>query len=122
MKLKSLLALAGAGLASSILCGAPASATEVTRQVTVSNIAAVGTVRPGGPSTQSLVRVYVNPAAWGSTNCRADAGDLSPDDWYLLPTLMMAWRDGKTISLAVESTLKIDTTDTVCRIVVVGVS
>jgi hypothetical protein len=42
------------------------------------------------------------------------------DDWHLYGMLMRAWKDNLTINVTVESTERVESTDTVCKITVVG--
>jgi hypothetical protein len=109
--------LSGVCALSAIAFTPAAQAIETNRVVTISAIHPVGSVRPSGPESQNIVRLYVNAAAWGSTTCRQDAADISNDDMTLFAVLMMAWRDHKSIQLYVDDTQKLVSTDTVCRIV-----
>jgi hypothetical protein len=103
-----------------LLCTATSGA-EFTRTVSIGKIAAISTVRPAALGAQGFVRIYMSTAAsWGNSSCRADAADLSIDDWQLYGAIMRAWKDNLSLSITVESTERIDTTDTVCRITVVA--
>lgn len=101
----------------------PTYGSEATRQISISRVASVSVSRPAYPGSQSVFRVYSSvPGTWGSTNCRADAADVSLDDWHVYGVLLSAWKDHKLVDVTVESSAKIDTTDTVCKIVAAGVS
>ena|SRR5688500_2314022 len=99
-----------------------AIAAEQSRQVTVTRIHPIGPVRPAGPETQNILRVYVNPGSWGSSGCRADAVDISGDDWLLISTFLDAWGKGRTITMYVDDTLRLVTNDTVCRVTTMGIT
>jgi hypothetical protein len=95
-----------------------ASAAESSRTVKIQNMAGVSTSRPGAPQSQSVIRIYpATSAAWGSTSCRADAADISMDDWHLYGIAMRAWKDNVTVTITVDDTQIIDTSgDHVCRV------
>ena len=109
------------GFMLSLLLCAPAFSAEFTRTISISRVAMISTVRPAGPGAQGVVRIYTLPiAAWGSSSCRTDAADISMDDWHMYGMIMRAWKDNVTLTITVESTERVDTTDTVCRITAVG--
>lgn len=100
---------------------APSSAEEYTRTITVHRVAGVSTTRPQYPAAQSVIRVYATVhAAWGSSSCRTDAADVSMDDWHMFTIVMQAWKEQIPLSVVVESTARIDGTDSVCKIVAVN--
>ena len=100
----------------------PAGAAEFSRQVTIARAATVSVSRPAYPGSQSVFRVYTaSLGSWGNSSCRADAADMSLDDWHMYGLLMRAWKDSLTLYVTVESSIRIDTTDTVCKIVSVAV-
>lgn len=108
---------AAVGLSGFMLCS-PAAADEFSRQITVVRVATTSISRPSYPGTQSIFRVYAaSVGSWGSSNCRVDAADLSLDDWHMYGVLMRAWKESLPVNVTVESSIRIDTTDTVCKIV-----
>jgi hypothetical protein len=119
IRMKGLARAAAVGLCAALLCSV-ADAAEFTRQVTVARVAMTSVSRPAYPGAQSIFRVYSTSAgSWGNSDCRADAADLSLDDWHMYGLLMRAWKDSIQVNITVESSIKIDTTDTVCKIVAV---
>lgn len=110
-----------AGVVLALLLCSAASGAEFTRTSSIAKIASVSTVRPAGPGAQSIVRIYTSAvASWGSSSCRADAADLSMENWHMYGMIMRAWKDNLTLSITVDSAERLDTTDTVCRITVVA--
>ena len=108
------------GMLSLLLC-APAFSAEFMRAISITRVAMISTVRPAGPGAQTVIRIYVSPvAAWGSSSCRADAADLSMDDWHMYGMSMRAWKDNLTVTVTVESTERVATTDTACKVTVVA--
>ena len=111
----AVLCLLGVGSAT------PAFSAEFSRTINIARVAMVSTSRPAGPGAQSVVRIYPSTiAAWGSSNCRTDAADISMDDWHMYGMIMRVWKDNMTVVVTVESTERVDTTDTACRITVVA--
>lgn len=101
----------------------PASAAEYTRTLTISKIAGVSTSRPGYPPAQSVIRVFATvTGAWGSSTCRNDSADVSMEDWHIYGIVMKAWKEQIPLQVTIESTERIDGTDTVCKIVAVNPS
>lgn len=95
-----------------------ASAAEFSRQITITRAAGVSVSRPAYPGAQSVFRVYsASLGGWGTSNCRMDAADVSMEDWHLYGVLMRAWKDSLPVYVTVESTIRLDSTDTVCKIV-----
>lgn len=111
--------------ASLIAMGAMASQThaaEYSRTMTIQRVAGVSGVRPAYPGSENVFRIYSTVVqSWGSSSCRADAADLSMDDWHIYPIVMRAWKENLQVTVVVESSMRIDTTDTVCKIVAVNV-
>jgi len=99
-----------------------APAAEASRVVAISGIHPTSSVRPAGPSSANIVRLYVNAAAWGTTSCRTDAADISIDDPLLFAVVMMAYHDQKTITIYVDDTVKLVSNDTVCRVTAAYIS
>ena len=66
------------------------------------------------PACSGYTRIYIedSSSSWGSTNCRADAADIHIDDTHLLSILMLAYSQGKSLKIEVNSTRKI--IDEVC--------
>lgn len=106
-------------LSITMLVCSPVHATEYSRTLTVTAVAAVSASRPSQSATQGIFRVYATPAVWGSSNCRPDAADMSMDDWHIYPVLMRAWKEGMQITITVENTILLVSNDTVCKIVAV---
>jgi hypothetical protein len=107
---------------SGLMLLSPAGAAEFSRQVTIARVVTTSVSRPANPGVQSIFRIYTTTVgSWGSSSCRVDAADASLDDWALYGLLMRAWKDSLTLSVTVDSSIKIDTTDTVCKIVSVAV-
>ena len=97
------------------------NAAEFSRTFIIHHVAGVSTDRPAFPGAQSVFRIYSqSPQSWGSSTCRADSADLSMDDYHMLPIVLRAWKQGLQVTVVVESTLRIDTTDTVCKIVAIN--
>lgn len=99
-----------------VLVNSTALATEYSRDVTVLKLHPISASRPNGPSTQNLILIYVNPAVWGSSNCRTDAADLRVEDWHLQSILLTAWKASMPIKIYVDDTLRPDTSDTLCQV------
>lgn len=70
-------------------------AKHATREVTVTQLHPISSNRPAASSSENSTRVYVNPGAWGDTQCREDAADLLKEDTHLLSILLIAWTTGK---------------------------
>ena len=66
------------------------------------------------PTCSGITRIYVNPEAWGATDCRQDAGDLFLEDVHILATLLFAKKNGLPVTLEVNSAVK--PIDEVCKI------
>ena len=108
-------------LLSTTLVPQNASASEHSRRVNISGIATVSTVRLQYAGSTSLTRIYVSPVgAWGGSTCRADAADISMDDWHTYGLVMRAWKDNIPITVTIESNLRLDTTDVVCKIIAIS--
>ena len=116
MKMIITIALVAANLWASV-----SVAAEHSRVVTVTKVHPIGPVRPAGVTTQNTLRIYVNWASWGNSSCRADAADISGDDWLLISTFLQAWKDGRTITMYVDDTLRVVSGDTVCRVTTMGI-
>ena len=100
----------------------PAHAAEFSRNITIQRVAGVSTDRPAYPGAQSVFRIYASSAQpWGTSSCRSDAADLSMDDWHIYSIVMRAWKENLQVTVVVESSSRIDTTDSVCKIVAVNV-
>ncbi len=100
----------------------PTSAAEHGRSITVKKIHALSETRPVAPYTAGTIRVYVNPASWGSSDCRSDAADFvldSVNDRVNYLTFLTALSSGWKIELRVDDTLR--PVDSVCRITAVNV-
>lgn len=97
-----------------------ANAEQFQRTVTILKVHPMAVNRPACPACKGHTRIYVNSAAWGTSSCRQDAGDLDHEDWHLLSTLLFAWKNGKEVVLEVESTLT--PIDTVCKITAAFIS
>ena len=98
-----------------------AGAAEFSRTFIIHHVAGVSTSRPAYPGAQSVFRIYApSLQAWGNSSCRADSADLAMDDYHMLPIVLRAWKDGLTVTVVVESNVRIDTTDTVCKIVAIN--
>ena len=61
------------------------------------------------PACSSYTRIYAknSNSALGDTNCRADAADIHIDDTHLFLILMLAYSQGKSLKIEVNSTRKI---------------
>ena len=92
-----------------------ANAVEYSRSVSVLRVLAVGTVRPAGPPSQNIIRIYFTPEPWGTSSCRGDAADISPADWHLYALALQAWRTNRTAVVLVDDSLRLDGTDVVCQ-------
>lgn len=115
------LCSATACLSGLLLCS-PASAAEASRQIVIARVAAVSVSRPAYPGSQSVFRIYAaSQGSWGSSDCRVDAADVSLDDWHLYGVVMRAWKESLQVQVTVKSSIRIDTTDTVCKVVAVSV-
>jgi hypothetical protein len=51
-------------------------------------IGVVAASRPDQPTTQGLVRVYVNPEPWGMSACRQDAFDIPKSETLMIELVM----------------------------------
>ncbi len=91
-----------------------AHAEPAQRAVTITRIHPMAVQRTNCPTCSGITRIYVTPEAWGSTDCRADAGDLFLEDKHILATLLFAKGNGLPVMLEVESTVR--PIDTVCKI------
>lgn len=90
-------------------------AAEANREVQIVEILSLTGNRPNSPALRDMTRVYVNPASWGSTNCREDAADLRKVDTHTYSMLLTAWASGKTVIIGVDDSLK--PYDGVCQLV-----
>lgn len=104
-------------LACALTASAPAQSTEATRQVSIFRMLSVSSARPAA-SASNFSRVYFAPNAWGSTTCRQDAADVRVDDWQIFSVLMTAWKENRPITIVVDDALRLDSSDTVCQVVV----
>ena len=111
--LRSKLRRTGAGLLLAA-CAALAHAEPVQRPATITIIHPMAVQRTHCPTCSGITRIYVNPEAWGGTNCRADAGDLFLEDFHILATLLFAKKNGLPVTLEVNSAVK--PIDEVCKI------
>lgn len=98
-----------------------ALAAEYSRTAAVLRIHPISQVRPAAPETQNVMRVYVTVGAWGASGCRADAVDISGDDWLLISTFMSAWKEGRTLTFYVDDTMRLVPNDTVCKLTTMGI-
>jgi hypothetical protein len=97
-----------------------ANAEQFQRTVTILKVHPMSVQRPHCPACSGYTRIYVNSAAWGTSSCRNDAGDLALEDKHLFATLLFAWNSGKEVVLEVNSTQT--PIDTVCRITAAFIS
>lgn len=92
-------------------------AKHATREVTVTQLHPISSNRPAASSSENSTRVYVNPGAWGDTQCREDAADLLKEDTHLLSMLLMAWTTGKKITIEIDDTsIPWGPSETVCQV------
>jgi len=91
----------------------PTEAARYTRNATVKQLHPIANERPGAGG-QNLIRIYVNQASWGESNCRTDAADMKKEDTHLYSTLLWAMSSGKSIRIEVADELK--PYDTVCQV------
>lgn len=103
--------LAGLLLAASTTFG---HAEPVSRSVTIAVIHPMAVQRTHCPTCSGITRVYLNPEAWGSTDCRPDAADLFLEDMHILATLLFAKKNNLPVKLEVNSTVK--PIDEVCKV------
>jgi hypothetical protein len=66
----------------------------------------IASKRPAAPATQDMLRVYVNAAFWGSTDCSQTAFDSPRSEDLLISTLLAAWAAKKTMTVYVDDTLR----------------
>ena len=117
-----IFARALAAVIAAIALATPSNAAEFSRTMTIQRVAAVSMTRPAYPGAQSVFRIYsATPQPWGTSSCRSDAADLSMDDWHIYPIVLRAWKENLQVTVVVESSLRIDTTDSVCKVVAVNV-
>ena len=96
------LAIIGTGVMPAIV-----SAQEVNRMnLTIDRIHPISGERAGATNSQNLTRVYVNPGAWGSSDCRTDAADLKKEDTHTLSVLLTAFALNRSVDIYVDSTSK----------------
>lgn len=110
---RSRLSLASVGCLLAVFA-AFAHAEPITRYATVTIIHPMAVQRTHCPTCSGITRIYVTPEAWGTSDCRSDAGDLFLEDKHILATLMWAKSSGLPVRLEVESTVR--PLDTVCKI------
>jgi len=91
-----------------------AHAEPAQRPATITVIHPMAVQRTHCPTCSGITRVYLNPEAWGTTNCRQDAGDLFLEDFHILATLLFAKKNGLPVTLEVNSAVK--PIDEVCKI------
>lgn len=72
------------------------------------------------PECTGITRIYVNPGAWGATECREDAADIYANDEHMLSIVMTAWAMGKQIRFEVND--QHPTLNGVCRATALFVS
>lgn len=115
MKLKCLTA------AIMLLVSTVASANVGVRDnLTIKLLSPMSSNRPSSTVNQGLTRVYFTvSAAWGTTGCRTDAGDVQAGDSNILAAIMTAFATGKQMKVEVDDTLP--TANGVCRITAIYV-
>jgi hypothetical protein len=92
-----------------------AEAAEFSRATKITKVLSIAADRPSGPQSASLTRIYVDVAAWGTSNCRQDAVDLLPSDKHLMAMLLSSWASGRSLSIAVDDTRR--SFDATCQVV-----
>lgn len=92
----------------------PILAGPADRYVSIQRIHPMAVQRTHCPTCSGITRIYVTPEAWGSTDCRQDAGDLFLEDKHILATLLYAKANNLPVRLEVNSDVR--PIDQVCKI------
>ena len=102
-----------------LVIASEALAAPINRDVTITEIHPMSVNRTHCPACSGITRVYVNVAAWGSSDCRQDAADLLKEDDHIYSTLLAAWLANKAVKIEVNDTVK--PLDEVCKITAIWV-
>lgn len=112
--LRSRLRRTGAGfLLTALAVLAHAEPVQRAVTITITRIHPMAVQRTHCPTCSGITRINVTPEAWGSTDCRADVGDLFLEDTHILATLLFAKGSGLPMTLEVNNAVR--PIDTVCK-------
>ena len=82
-----------------------ASALEIQKAVTVTQIIPIAAIRPAAAGSQNFVAVNINPVDWGTPNCRGDSVFIAESDRHLISILLSGIAMGKSLSFSIDDTL-----------------